>query len=78
MRGEVADDLIARDAHANSPADGLARDFAGDHVGIARDEAGEELEDGDLQVRGCVSVDAVVGFDDDEALVIVCGRGERG
>ena len=75
--GEVADDLVARDAHADGAADGFAGHFSGDHVGVARYEAGEELQDGDLEVGGCVGVDAVVGFNDDEAAVFV-GRGGKG
>ena len=76
--GEVADDLVARDAHAHGAADGLARHFARDHVWVAGDEAGEELEDGDLEVGRGVGVDAVVGFDDDEAAVFFGGGGEGG
>ena len=76
--GEVADDLVARDAHADGSPDGFARYFSRDHVGVAGDEAGEEAEDGDLEVRGRVGVDAVVGFDDDEAAVFVGGGGEGG
>ena len=41
--GEVADDLVARDAHADGAPDRLPRHFAGDHVRVARHEAGEEL-----------------------------------
>ena len=78
VRGEVADDLVARDAHADGAANGLARHLAGDHVRVARDEAGEELQDGDLEVGRSVGVDAVVGFDDDEAAVLVRGGGEGG
>ena len=78
VRGQVADDLVARDAHADGAADGLAGYFAGDHVWIARDESGEELQDGDLEVGGGVGVDTVVGFDDDEAAVFLCGGGEGG
>lgn len=78
MRGEIAYDLIARDAHADGAADGLARHFSGDHVWVPRYEAGEELQDGDLEVGRCVGVDAVVGFDDDEAAVLVRGGCEGG
>ena len=70
--GEVAYDLVARDAHADGAADGLAGDFSGDHVWIARYEAGEELQDGDLEVGGGVGVDSVVGLYDDEAAVLFC------
>ena len=76
--GEVAYDLVARDAHADGAADGLAGDFSGDHVWIARYEAGEELQDGNLEVGGGVGVDAVVGLDDDEAAVFLCGGSEGG
>lgn len=76
VRGQKTDNLIARDAHADGAADRLARDLAGDHVGVAGREAAEELQDGDLQLRGCVGVDAVVGLDDDEALAV--GGAERG
>ena len=64
--------MIGGDAHADGAADGFAGDLAGDHVGVAGNEAGEELEDGDLEVGGGVGVDAVVGFDDDEAAFGVC------
>ena len=70
VRGQETDDLIARDAHAHGATDGLARDFAGDHVGVAGREAAEELQDGDLELRGGVSVNAVVGLDDDEAFAV--------
>ena len=76
--GEVAYDLVARDAHADGAADGLAGYFSGDHVWIACDEAGEELQDGDLEIGGGVGVYAVVGLDDDEAAVFFCGGGEGG
>lgn len=78
VRGEVADDLIGCDTHGDGAADGFAGDFSGDHVWVAGREAGEELQDGDLQVRGCVGVDAVVCFDHDEAPVVVCCGGEAG
>ena len=77
MGGEVAYDLVARDAHADGAADGLAGYFSGDHVWIARYEAGEELQDGDLKVGGGVGINAVVGLDDDEAAVFIC-RGREG
>lgn len=70
MRGQKADDLIARDAHAHRAADGLACDFAGYHVRVAGREPAEELQDGDLQLRGGVSVEAVVRLDDNEALAV--------
>ena len=70
VRGEETDNLLARDAHSDGAADGLACDFTGDHVGISRLEVDEELEDGDLQVRGGVGVDAVVCLDDDEAVAV--------
>ncbi len=76
--GEIAYDLIARDAHADGPADGFAGHFSGDHVGIAGYEAGEELEDGDLEIGGGIGVDTVISFDDDEASVLVCGGSEGG
>ena len=64
--------MIGSDAHAYSAADGFAGDFAGDHVWVAGYEAGEQLEDGDLEVGGCVGVDTVVGFNDNEAAFGVC------
>ncbi len=64
--------MIGCDAHADGAADGFAGDFAGDHVRVAGYEAGEELEDGDLEVGGGVGVDAVVCFYDDEAALGVC------
>lgn len=70
VRGEEADDLLARDPQAHGASDGFPGDFAGDHVRVPCGEAGEELQDGDLQLRGCVSVDAVVGLDDDEAFAV--------
>lgn len=75
---EVAYDLVARDAHADGSPDGLAGYFAGDHIGIPGYQAGEELQDGDLEVGRGVGVDAVVGFDDDEAAVFVRGGCEGG
>lgn len=76
MGGEIAYDLVARDAHADGAADRLAGHFAGDHVRIACYEAGEELQDGDLEVGGGVGVDAVVGFDDNEPAVFLGGGSE--
>lgn len=76
VRGQVRYDLVGRDAHTDGFADGFAGDFAGDHIGVADLEAGEELQNGDLQVGGGVGVDAVVGFDDDEAGGV--GGGSRG
>ncbi len=64
--------MIGCDAHAYSAADGFAGDFPGDHVRVAGYEAGEELENGDLEVGGGIGVDAVVCFYDDEAAVGVC------
>ena len=78
MGGEVAYDLIACDAHTDGSADGFAGYFSCNHVGIACYEAGEKLEDGNLEVRRCICIDSVVGLDDNEASVIVCCRGEGG
>ena len=78
VRGQKRNDLLGGDAHPHGPPDGLARQFAGDHVRIARRETAEEGEDGDLQGRRGVGVDPVVGLDHDEAavVVVVC-RGRR-
>ncbi len=65
---QVADDLVGGDAVLDGAADAVARDAPGDHVGEARGELGEEAQDGDLQGRRGVCVQAVVGLDDDEAL----------
>ena len=72
MGAEEADDLLARDTHTHSPADGFTSNFAGDHIWVASGEASEELQDGDLQLGGSVGVDAVICLDDDEALIAVC------
>lgn len=48
VRGEEGDDLFRGDAHADGAADGVAGDFARDHIRVASGEADEELEDGDL------------------------------
>ena len=77
VSGEVANYLIACDAHADGPADGFASHFPGDHVGIAGYEACEKLENGDLEIGRGVGVDAVVGFDNDEASIGIC-RGSEG
>ena len=63
--------MIGRDTHGYSAADGFAGYFPRDHVRVAGYEAGEELEDGDLEVGGGVGVDAVVCFDDNEAAFCV-------
>lgn len=47
--GEEADDLFACDPHADGAPDRFARDLARDHVGVAGREAGEEMQNGDLQ-----------------------------
>ena len=70
VRGQETDNLLAGDAHADGAADGLSRDFAGDHVGVTRLEVDEELEDGNLQLGGGVGVDTVVCLDDDEAVAV--------
>lgn len=70
VRGQKTDDLIARDTHAHRAADGLPRDFAGHHIGVTSRKTAEELQDGDLQLRGGVSVDAVVCLNDNEALAV--------
>ena len=76
--GEVGNYLIGCDAHGDGFADGFARDFAGDHVWVADLKTGKELEDGYLEVRGCVGVDAVVCFDNDEADGVARGGGGEG
>lgn len=73
--GQESDDLVAGDAHGDGAADGLARDLAGHHVRVARREPAEQLQDGDLQRRGRVRVDAVVGLDHEEAFAV--GGAER-
>ena len=78
MSGEVAYDLIACDAHTDSSADGFAGYFSSHHVRITCNQAGEKLQDGDLEVGGGVGVDTVVGFDDNEAPILVCGGSEGG
>lgn len=78
MSGQVRDDLVRGDAHGYGFADGFAGDFAGDHVWIARLEPGEELQDGDLQVRRGVGVDAVIGLDDYEPGRVCVRRGGGG
>ncbi len=78
MSGEIADYLVACDAHTDGSADGFAGHFPSDHVGIASYEAGEKLEDGDLKIGRGVGVDTVVGFNNDEASIIVCGGSEGG
>ena len=70
VRSQESDDLFAGDTHADGAADGFPSDLPRDHVRVAGGEAGEELEDGNLQLRGCVSVDAVVGLDDNEAFAV--------
>lgn len=76
MSSKVANYLVACDAHTDSSADGFAGYFPSDHVGIASYEAGEKLEDGDLKIGRGVGVNTVVGFDYDEAPIVVCGGGE--
>ena len=78
MGCEVRYDLIGSDTHANSPTYRLACYFPSHHVGIPRYESCEELEDGDLKVRGCICVDAVIRFDYNEAAVCICRGGEGG
>ena len=74
MRGEEGYNLLGCDAHADGTTDGFAGDFAGDHVGIAGREAGEELENGDLELAGGVRVYPVICLNDDEAFASVAGR----
>lgn len=75
---EVGYDLIGSDTHANGPTYRLARYFPSHHVGVPRYESCEELEDGDLKVRGCVCVDTVIRFDYNKAAVCLCRGGEGG
>lgn len=70
--------MVSGDAHGDSTADGFASEFPGDHVGVAGRQPGEEFEEGDLEVRGGVGVDTVVGLDDDEAAGLVGCGGEGG
>lgn len=78
MSSEIANYLVACDAHADGSADGFAGYFPGDHIGIASYEASEKLDNGDLETGRGVGVDAIVGFDNDEASIVVCGGGEGG
>lgn len=90
---EVADDLVRGDAVGDGGADGPAREAAGDHAGEAVAQVAKEREHGDLQRGGGVRVDAVVGLENDESLVLtaaaaaaavghqrgtVCARGDGG
>lgn len=43
VRGEKGNDLFGGDTHADSAADGVAGNFAGDHIRVAGGEADEEL-----------------------------------
>jgi len=43
VRSEKGDDLFGGDAHADSAADGVAGNFARDHIRVAGGEADEEL-----------------------------------
>lgn len=72
---QIADDLVGGDAVLDGAADALAGDAAGDHVRVAGGQLREEGQDGDLQRRRCVCVEAVVGLDDDEALAPRGGGG---
>ncbi len=67
MGVEVADDLITGNTHRDGATDGITSNLARYHIGIASGKAGEKLQDSDLELGGCVSVDAVIGLDDDEA-----------
>ena len=62
------DDLVGRYAHGNCTANRLPCYLPGHHVWVPGRQAGEELEDGDLKGGGCVCIDPVVCFDDDEAV----------
>lgn len=73
VRGQVADDLLGRDAHADGAPDRFPRDLAGNHVGVPCLQTGEELEDGDLERGVGVGVNAVVGLYHNEAAAIVVG-----
>ena len=65
VRVQVGDDLVGRDAEADSLPDGISRETARDHVGEAHVELAEEGQDGDLERRGGVGIDAVISLDDD-------------
>ena len=67
VRGEVGDDLVGGDAGVDGAFDGLLGDFGGHEVGVAGTEVREEGEEGDLERRGRVGVEAEVGLEDDEA-----------
>lgn len=67
VRGEEADYLFARDAHADGASDRFTRDLARDHVRVTSREAGEEMQNGDLQGGRCVGVYTIIGFNHDEA-----------
>ena len=76
--GEVGDYLVGGDANFDGTLDGLFGHFASDEVGVAGAEVGEEGEEGGLQWGGGVGVDAVVGFDYDEAVGVGGGGGGEG
>lgn len=67
VRGQVADDLLGGYAGRDGALDGGFGHFGGDEVGVAGAKVGKEGKEGGLEGRGGVGVDAVVGFDYDEA-----------
>ena len=75
--GQVADDLVGGDAGRDGALDTGFADLAGYEVGVSGLEVREEGEEGGLQGRRGVGVEAVVGFDDEEALGCV-GDGSGG
>ncbi len=71
--GEVGDDLLCGDAVGERRLDRVARDGADDEVGKARLDGDKEREHGDAQrIRG-VSVEAIVGLEDNVAALLGLG-----
>lgn len=68
VRGQVADYLLGGYAGLNGTLNGRFGHLGGDEVWMAGAEVGEESEKGGLKWGGGVGVNAVVGFDYDEAL----------
>ncbi|KUI53515.1 hypothetical protein VP1G_10601 [Cytospora mali] len=70
VRRQVRHDLVRRDAVADGLPDRVARQAARHHAREPVAQVAEQREDRDLQRGGRVCVDAVVGLEDDEALVL--------
>lgn len=65
VRGEKADDLVGRDAIGDGALHRLLGELAGDEVWETGGEAGEKVENGDMEEGIGVCVESVVGLDDD-------------